>query len=696
MRLFRFGALVVALIAVYLAQYIFDFRSLNTLFPTWFLDTFPSLYAVTRWLPEDLMSLATTFTLLGAVLFGLISTPWAGEYPKPVQRAKQHTPHSPALLFGIGTMALAFCFTLYLAGRTYAGSSGNRLTDFGWLLGAAFYLLGSALIDNGLSQRRTLLVLQAAPGAHPSVRPESGWPQLLLILLAALLLFGWGLTQMPLRVEPLEAESGLQALAIARNETHGLFTPIRTALPQIAHWPAAVGMRLTGEVLLGARLVSVLQGMLLTAATWLLSCELFRRVPRQGPYGVVLEDDGRWIALLAALTVAVGHVAIHFSRIPIYLAPAAWGVLGLWMLLRGLRTNSYSLLALSGLSIGLAGVTYASGMLLWIVTPLWWLGLWLLRRGWIDPRYAGIGVGGGAVWLGASALIALPVCAYWISRPESYAQFMQSSLAVAPEVQNRLTLLYQQGGLNSLFGENLRLLLLTLNAYPDAGSMMAYPATFLHSLLAPLFFLALGSLLLNLDRLPGWLLLSYLGSTLVYGVANAIPSSWSLLLPLYPVAAIFIAFALDRIRLTLLETAGSWLEQTSIYLTIGLLLWVGVKSWTSYYEYAYLQADDAAVIGRAIVANGAPENSVLLIGDEDPVHWANPVVEYVASRLNQRPVGAEYSVDNLPDALPAGTQLLIQPPNAPLLPLIQERYPTGVLEIERDLRGNILLYIYRL
>ena len=147
--------------------------------------------------------------------------------------------------------------------------------------------------------------------------------------------------------------------------------------------------------------------------------------------------------------------------------------------------------------------------------------------------------------------------------------------------------------------------------------------------------------------------------------------------------------------MTLLETAGTWLEQTSIYVIVGLILWVGVKDWTTYYEYGHLQANASAVTGRAIAEQGAPENSILLIAGAAPVHWADPVVEYVASGLRERATGPEYSLDNLPDTLPADAQVLIQPDSAAVLPLIQARYPDGATQIERDLRGNIVLYVYR-
>ncbi|MEZ4660156.1 MAG: hypothetical protein R2911_21575 [Caldilineaceae bacterium] len=362
MRYLRFGALAVALIAVYLAQYIFDYRSLNALFPTWFLDIFPSLYNVTRWLPEDLMDLATALTIFGALVFGLVSTPWVGEYPKPVHRPTRSLHSGTTARAGMILMVAALGIVVSIAGRALSGGKSSTL-DFAWLLGIALYLVGSGLIDSVLFRRRTLLVLQTNPQVAQLARPYRGWPILAVILLGALCIFGWELSQLPMPIEPVEVESGLQALALARNESSGLFTPGRDALPQIANWPAALSMRLTGRVLWAARLSSVLHGLLLVAATWLLSCELFRRIPREGPYEVILEDDGRWLAHWAAMLAAVGHVAVHFSRISVYLAPVAWGTFGLWMLLRGLRTRSYSLLALSGLGIGLAGIMYASGLL---------------------------------------------------------------------------------------------------------------------------------------------------------------------------------------------------------------------------------------------------------------------------------------------------------------------------------------------
>jgi hypothetical protein len=78
-RLLRFSLLLVVVLAVYFAQYIFDHRSLSNFFPRWFLDAFPTFYRFTRWLPADLLNLAWWIAGLGSTGFGLLVPQWRGE-----------------------------------------------------------------------------------------------------------------------------------------------------------------------------------------------------------------------------------------------------------------------------------------------------------------------------------------------------------------------------------------------------------------------------------------------------------------------------------------------------------------------------------------------------------------------------------------------------------------------------------------
>ena len=55
---------------------------------------------------------------------------------------------------------------------------------------------------------------------------------------------------------------------------------------------------------------------------------------------------------------------------------------------------------------------------------------------------------------------------------------------------------------------------------------------------------------------------------------------------------------------------------------------------------------------------------------------------------------SETALTELPAELAPSTRLLVIPDERFLLPEIQHRYPSGRLEIQRDLRGDPVLYIY--
>lgn len=699
MRLLRLIALLAAFVALCLAQFIFDHRSLVEFFPRWFLDTFPAFYQFAFWLPDDLLTLAGALAMLGSIGFGLLSTQWIGE----LSRVSTRAPHTDARRSdggrygsGAGLLTLALIASAYVGIRLGRGLPETRAMQALWLFGVALYLVGAVLVDRSLSPRpyRTARRSNRRDAQAAVARPERGWPWLLFILLMAGLAFGWRLESLPVRVEAVVAQSGWEALNIARGDQMALFGPGRTALPLLAYVPAAVGMALSRDVLLGLRLSGFGAGMVTVLATWLLGCELFRRTPRVDSFDVVLEDDGRWIALLAAFIVAVSHVAMHFSRLPIYMAPVAVGALGLWALLRGLRTEDRATLALSGVCVGLAGLLYSSGLFFWLITPLWWIGIWLLRRTWLSNRYRGVGAPGAFVWLGGVLLVILPFVGVWLHEPDLFRLFARGHASFTAAAQARREALYLAQGLNSIFWDNLRLAFLTFNVFPNASSLFNYPGPFLNPALAPVFLLGLGCLVLNLDRLPGWLLLSALGGGLILCAVGMAAPIWVRMLPLLPIAALCTAFGLDRIRLTLLETAGTWLGQTLVYLAVGLIAWAGLHSWTTYFNYAMRRGDASSYTARTVRSLPPGETAVLVIGAQPAVPRDDPVVSLLANDLQGQQAVMELVPDDWPQTLPPESTLLIQPHDRTLLDTARARYPQGDWTVKRNLRSDPVLFVY--
>nr|HMN29506.1 hypothetical protein [Caldilineaceae bacterium] len=333
--------------------------------------------------------------------------------------------------------------------------------------------------------------------------------------------------------------------------------------------PWALALLVSRDALDSMHLIGLMSGLLTLVGVWLLGAELFRRTPENGPFDELSVDDGQSLGLLTAALVATSPLFLHFSRAPIFLEPVAWGVFGLWSLVRGLRTGDQLVMGLSGLLCGLAALLYPSGLAFPLVALCWWVGVWLLQPGWLRParpasshtrRTGWLGL----LWLSGLAVMLAPQLAAWVDRPA----LVLNQFAGAP--------LPRGDALLALF-----------HLEPYRGPALLYPAYGFSVVVTPLLILALGNLLLNLDRLVGWAIFTWVLVALVVGSSlSPGPQSWPALLPLLPALALAIAFTLDRIRATLLATAGPAFARASTYLLIGLVVWLGLLGWIEFRQFA--------------------------------------------------------------------------------------------------------------
>jgi hypothetical protein len=490
--------------------------------------------------------------------------------------------------------------------------------------------------------------------------------------LGAGFLFSWRWYELPAQIDAELAGWGLHALALLRGEETALFTG--TAIPRLAAAPLALAIALSGDTLLGLRLTGLVAALLTVSGTWLLSCELFRRLPRVGPYGDTVEDDGRTAALLAAALLATSTTMSYFARLPFFLEPVAWGVLGLWALVRGLRTGDRLAVGVSGVLHGLALLFYPVGLLFPLIALCWWVGVWLLLPGWLRPPGSGqrrrwLAAG----WFGGLAVTAAPQMAVWVQTPGAMRDRFTATLL--PDWAPWLSLL-NPGGLHqaeiNLAGGGLPLILTAL------------------------LILAVGNLLLNLDRLAGWALFTWLLVTLVVGGALAPQlNQWPGLLSLLPALALTLAFGLDRIRVTLLETAGGWAAQTTTYLLVGLVVWLGLVSLGEQSRMGQSTGAAATYTAQALRTIPPGQETILVLGERQAeVNWEAPVIRLLAgerlSSTARRTVTPAGGIENLP---PQST-VILQLEERPLLDQLRDLYPDGQSTVWRDSSGNPVLYLY--
>lgn len=799
MRLIRLLLLVLTIGVSYIAQTAFDQRHLSALFNVQvgsigtLGDLLPGLSALGRMSPLELVTFGMFVTILMSLGFGLIASRWH----QPLQRLRQVDAQNPTTSTGDapapkrayeGTISITGLI-ITIVGLAFVLIVTAQVGTFGadappihavWLGGLILYFIGAIWVQRyrdiaNFPYRQTdtesARPIQYVNGEYVNAeyinegnlletRPTAGWPLLLTILLSAMILYLWQLWRIPARIDHVVAEIGLQSLALLRGDTTGLFFPGATNLPMIAYVPGALMIQFTGDPLFGVRLSGVGSGLLMVLSTWLLCCELFRRVPRISHFGTILEDDGRWIALLAAMIIAFGHVTLYFSRLPVFLGPVAWGTLGLWAFLRGLRCQHLPTLTLSGMLIGLSSILYAGGLYFLLIVPLWWIGIWLIQRDWFYANDGLIGRSGENTreldedessppiylgnenflfWLGGLVVVMLPFLAIWLRYPTLFQSYLQSNYLLPSVAEIGTQALTHARHVDHLFLSNLRLTWFTFNIFSNSGSLLDIAAPFLNSWLAPLLFLGLGALILNLDRLPGWLILVSVFVGVSLGAVSLSVPFWLRLLSMMPFIAIVIAFAIDRIRIILLETAGTWLEQTTVYLAIGFLAWSSLQGWLTFYDYGLSQTASSSHVGRAMQSMPLEQTAVLLLkndgammattslendeltGTASPSGEANAstaqelnelqatsamesilrqnnldetVIEFIASDVSGPRKRIDVEIGQWPETLPPQVRILIQPDASDMIEEIKERYGEGELTPVRNLRGDPVLYIY--
>ncbi len=474
---------------------------------------------------------------------------------------------------------------------------------------------------------------------------------------------------LPLRVDVDSAHQALAAMQILSGNETQIFAPGADGLPPLAHYPAALGMLLSGDWLVGNRLAGVYAGMLTLLAVWLLACELFRHTHEGG--------DGQLSAIFCVGITGVSVALLHFSRLPLYLEPVAWGTLGLWALLRGQRTGDRLALGLSGLLVGLATLLFPTGRIFLLVALVGWALHWCvqslqsvdtLRGGWREFL----------LWLGGVVVFTAPTLGVWLRAPAGFLHPLRNGAGIDPALP---------------LWERLERSALAFNLYGDSSPVFNHPQPLLGNLLGPLLILGVGVLILNLDRVRSWLLLSWLaiGLFVAANMGDVAPDA-RLLLPVMPVVGLICGVAVDRWLVTL-RHSGAWLHRIGSIGALAVLLFGLLFNSIGYYERYTVGADMATAVGRAMRDLNPGEIPYLLVGTGRPT-WDDPVITYLAALPYRTLPLNEIRPDTWPPSLLAGSVVMLFPTDRGLSAELESRYPGGFYEVQRDRLGNPILIRY--
>lgn len=706
MKSLRFLLLTLAIGIVYLAQQVMAYRGLGEIIPDALRRQFPILQQAIAWTPDEQRTVALLAAAGAALLAALLLQPWKPAATHTASRSQSPNlpistppiPQSPNHPLPLVLILLALLLSGGIALLLAQDRAETLLMQSGWALSLVIFLVGCGLMGRGDRDRdggdRDRGDREGGRGRES--RPEAGWPRLLLLLIAGGLLFGWQLAGVPLRVDGDPASHGLEAMRILSGQESRIFAPGWANIPLIAYYPSALGMLFTENWVVGNRLAGLYAGLVTLLGIWLLACELFRRPWQFNEQGEVLQDDGRSAALFAVGISAIGYTFIHFSRMPQYMEPVAWGTVGLWALLRGMRTRSSLLMGLSGLLLGLAAMFYYSGRIFALIGGVWWILHWLgqLRDG--GGRDA-FGWGRFGVWTGGGVIFALPFVGYWLRSPAAFYSRTQEVSIFGRDARIHMEGVYGVEGIPAILWRNLERVGLTFNIYSDTSTHFGYRGPMLDQWVGPLLILGVAALLLNLNRSLSWRLLTWLGMVLLLGgVLTTNAPFWPRLLPALPVIGLICALWVDRLRGTWTVIGGPWLRQFGTTALVGMLILATAHNWIGYYEERTIHADAPTHVGRALRVMADDRHPYLFqVEGQFRPRWDDRIVRYLGA-LDYRPLIERviHPAQGWPETVPPGSVFFLLPGDTLLAAELESRYPHGLYRIHRNRLAEPVLILY--
>jgi len=261
-----------------------------------------------------------------------------------------------------------------------------------WLIGIPWFLLAFAPPLPAGWRRRLLVWLRNHRG---------DLMRMLALLAVALVVRAAALEEIP---RNFGGDEGTQALAALELMGPPLRNPFSTgwySVPTMSFLAYGVAMRVFGATVAGARMLSALAGTATVLTTFLLARELW----------------GKRVGWLAPLFLAFGHYHLHFSRLASnQIGDAFFASLGLWLLVRGLRSGGKGSLALAGAVMGMGWYGYFGARLVSIIA-----GLYLVWRALVEPRFLQRHRWGLATMVAAALVVLAPLLFHYLAHPETLA-----------------------------------------------------------------------------------------------------------------------------------------------------------------------------------------------------------------------------------------------------------------------------------
>ncbi|HEY1388026.1 MAG TPA: glycosyltransferase family 39 protein [Ktedonobacterales bacterium] len=355
------------------------------------------------------------------------------------------------------------------------------------------------------------------------------------LLLGALLAGGAALrlpnlASMPYVVHGDEASCALEALRWLHGEVDTLLSTGWYGLPMLGYGIPAVVMHFAGDSLFGVRLSSVIVGLLSLIVIYLLAREF----------------AGRRVAFVATALLAVSHLHIQFSRSGIHYIHALFAVeLTLWLLVRALRDRSAVTAVLAAIAMSFSAQVYFSARLVFIIVPLFIVGLWLLNRRLLSGR------GPTLAWLIAGVLAALgPLASFFRTAGNALNSRTDEVLILnqTPWMRDHLIQQFGTADIPTVLLRQLAAIPLLPTAVADQSTQYGPLYSLLDVGVATLVTIGFFYALLRL-RKPVYLLLAIwiVGTVVFGGVLTIDMPDWQRLLVMLPALCLLAALLLEDI-----------------------------------------------------------------------------------------------------------------------------------------------------
>lgn len=502
------------------------------------------------------------------------------------------------------------------------------------------------------------------------------------LFLVALLLRFWKLDEIPYVLAGDEASMGREAVRVASGDLANPFVTGWFSHPTLYYFLLALPIRLFGQTALAVRFLSPFAGALTVAVTYVFARRAW----------------GRVVALLAAALLAGYHFHIHYSRLGLNnIWDPLFALLVMGLLWRGWQSRDRRYYLAGGLGLGLSQYFYmGSRMLLVLVAAL--VGYWLLT----DRRRLWEQAGNLAAALLVALVVALPIALFSVRHPDDYMARM-----------NQLGI-YQSGWMAreidktgrshaSLLWEQFWKAGLAFNYTVDPTFWYRPGIPLLRFGPSILFVFGLLLTLLGIRRTPNFLLLLWIGATMLFaGVLLENPPSSQRYVIAAPAACLLVALALAWMAERLRPIVGGRQE-----VWLGGLVALGVwMAWgdVSFYFREYTPTTDYGGVNTEVAQRTA--DYLLDLGPGWRAYFFGapwmaiepeggfPSVAFLAPEADTADVPEAFSdVFELPDLrLPA--VFIFLPNRAAEMEIVRGEYPGGIEKHFPGRFGRMLFTAY--